>query len=234
MTIDDSADDTLVQQQVADYLAAHPDFLKDHRALLEVLEIPHISGGASLIEKQVQSLQDEVRKLRGQLKQFRTVATENQQILERMHQIQLEMVQCESLDELLDRVGQRLGEEFGCRQVSLALVDGDGLPEHALLVSPTDEPSRAALAELTAVTEPLCGRLSRQRLELLFAANASEVQSAVCAPLDPNVAMGVLALGSTREDQFHPGMGTLFLSLMAQTLGHCLAQQMPEGLKQQA
>ncbi len=221
-------------EQVVDYLEAHPDFLDRNPQLLEVLTIPHISGGASLIEKQAASLRAEVKDLRKQLDNFRTVAAENQQILERMHQIQLEMVQSESLAELLDRVSHRLGEEFGCRQVALALVEGDDLPPHPLLLPPVDEASRAALAELTSATEPLCGRLSTQRLKLLFGACADDIQSAVCAPLDPNVAMGVLALGSAREDQFHPGMGTLFMSLMAQTLGHCLAQQLPEALKQQA
>lgn len=226
MALDDS--------RVAQYLAAHPDFLKRHPELLEVLAVPHDTGGSSLIERQVAALQQELRKQRGLLEEYRAVATENQQILERMHRIQLEMVQSESLEELLGRVSQRLSEQFGCRQVSLVLVDGEGLPQHPVLVTPGDEQARAELATLTAISEPLCGRLSRRRLELLFGDGAAQVQSAVCTPLDTQVAMGVLALGSSSEDQFHPGMGTLFLSLMAQTLGHCLAQQMPEALQQQA
>lgn len=222
-------------EQVVQYLEQNPAFLSNHRQLLEVLKIPHATeGGASLIERQVASLQDEVRSLREQLASFRLVATENQQILERMHQVQLEMVQSESLTELLDRVSQRLGEQFGCRQVSLVLVDAEGLPDHPLLISADGEQERAELTKLTTLAEPLCGRLSRARLTLLFGDQAESVQSAVCTPLDPNVAMGVLALGSASQDQFHPGMGTLFLSLMAQTLGHCLAQQMPEALQQPA
>ncbi len=226
MAIDDS--------QVAQYLADHPDFLTRHAELLEVLSIPHDTTGSSLIERQVSMLQQEIRQQRALLEEYRTVASENQQILERMHRVQLEMVQSESLQELLDRVSQRLSEQFGCRQVSLVLIDGDGLPEHPVLRAPKDEQARTELAALTAITEPLCGRLSKRRRELLFGDASDQVQSAVCTPLDTQVAMGVLALGSDSEDQFHPGMGTLFLSLMAQTLGHCLAQQMPEALQQQA
>ena len=218
--------DTLSPEQVERFLADNPNFLADHPQVLDSLKIPHATEGTSLIEHQVAVLQDQVRDLRRQLHQFRAVAAENEALLARMHQFQLEMVQSDNLGELLDAVERRLRQEFDCRHVALALYDTGGMPEHPLLVKLTDE--RDPFEQFAGAAEPVCGRLRGERLQVLFGAGAGEVQSAAIASLDRGVAMGLLALGSRDEHKFHPGMGTLFLSLMAQTLGHCLAQRMPD------
>ncbi|MEM9531186.1 MAG: DUF484 family protein [Pseudomonadota bacterium] len=226
--------DPLDPVQVEAFLRAEPSFLIDHPELLDSLELSHKTGGTSLIERQVARLRDENASLKQQLEDFRAIAVENQDILERMHRLQLELVQAESFEELLDRLADRLAEDFDCRLSRLALWDGDGLPDHELLRRLTDNGGRELFEELISAPEPEHGRLRRDRLAWMFGSQADGIASAVFVPLDPNVPLGLLALASARPEQFHPGVGTLFLKLLAQTLGHCLAQHLPDGLKQQA
>lgn len=226
--------DPLDPALVEAFLRAHPQFLVEHPDLLASLELSHHTGGTSLIERQVGRLREENASLKKQLEDFRAIAVENQDILERMHRLQLELVQSESFEELLDRLADRLAEDFDCRLSRLALWDGDGLQDHVLLRRLTDDGGRELFEELVSAPEPDHGRLRRDRLEWMFGAQGDRIASAVFVPLDPNVPLGLLALASSRPEQFHPGVGTLFLKLLAQTLGHCLAQHLPDGLKQQA
>jgi len=67
--------------------------------------------------------------------------------------------------------------------------------------------------------EPICGRLQPQKNALLYAARAEEVASSALLPL-PGV--GLVAVGSRDGNRFYPGMGTLFLRMMGQSLAAAL------------
>ena len=69
--------------------------------------------------------------------------------------------------------------------------------------------------------EPLCGRLQQDKLDALFAARAGEVQSAVLLPIGST---GMLAIGSTDANRFHPGMGTVFLKLIGEAISTAIAR----------
>lgn len=226
--------DTLNDAAVKQWLERHPEFLSEHPDLLERLKIPHGVEGTSLIEHQVSVLQDKVSELKRKLQHYHDTAAQNEQLLSRIHAIQLDMMQAESLTDLLVGLRRRLEAEFDCQQVIVALFDGEGLPAEAGVVSLAGDQARELFAELATAAEPVCGRLRRERLALLFGEAAADIQSAAVATLDRQVMLGLLALGSRDEHKFHPGMGTLFLSLLAQTLGHCLAQHLPEQQQQQA
>ena len=63
-------------------------------------------------------------------------------------------------------------------------------------------------------------RARDQRLDL-FGAQAGEVRSAVLVPVDTG---GMLAIGSTDANRFHPGMGTVFLKLIAEAIAAAVAR----------
>ncbi|MDJ0653384.1 MAG: DUF484 family protein [Xanthomonadales bacterium] len=218
----------ITAEQVLAYLEQNPEFLAQNPGALDIIQIPHDTPGTSLIEHQVAVLQEQNRELKRKLQRYHEVALENESLLGRIHEVQLEMVQAESLGDLFDAVSDRLKREFDCGHLTLALFDAEGLPRHELLVGLASESDRRLFAEFSQQPEPAVGRLSKDRLKVLFGEGAEHIRSGAIAPLDPNVALGVLALGSGDEHRFHPGMGTLFLSLLAQTLGRCLAQRLPE------
>ena len=55
----------------------------------------------------------------------------------------------------------------------------------------------------------------------LFGALAAEVKSTVLMPI---AGLGMLAIGSHDTDRFHPGMGTVFLKLIAEAIAAAVAR----------
>ena len=84
-----------------------------------------------------------------------------------------------------------------------------------LLVEADGPAAMPAFAEFLKRGEPLCGRLLQDKLDALFADKASTVQSAVLLPIGD---LGMLAIGSLDANRFHPGMGTVFLRLIAEAV----------------
>ena len=90
-----------------------------------------------------------------------------------------------------------------------------------LIVEPRGAAAMPAFAEFLARGEPLCGRLQPEKLEFLFGKLAGEVKSTVLMPI---VGLGMLAIGSHDTDRFHPGMGTVFLKLIAEAIDASVAR----------
>jgi uncharacterized protein len=61
--------------------------------------------------------------------------------------------------------------------------------------------------------------------ELLFGAEANDIGSVALVPLGDHGSLGLLALGSTDRDRFHPGMSTEFLARMAELIADALASR---------
>jgi len=64
-----------------------------------------------------------------------------------------------------------------------------------------------------------CGLFSSEEVELLFMEDASEVASAAIIPVYNSGIYGLIALGSRDEQRYHQGMGTDFLSSLANLIG---------------
>ena len=88
-------------------------------------------------------------------------------------------------------------------------------------IVPADDVALRPFAEFLQAGEPLCGRLQPEKLDLLFGARATDIQSAALLPLNGR---GMLAIGSNDANRFYPGMGTLFLRLMSEALQAALAR----------
>jgi uncharacterized protein YigA (DUF484 family) len=63
--------------------------------------------------------------------------------------------------------------------------------------------------------DPLCGRLQVEKLALLFAGEAEQVQSAALIALP---GLGLLAIGSSDPQHYKSSLGTLFLGYIAEVL----------------
>ena len=69
--------------------------------------------------------------------------------------------------------------------------------------------------------EPSSGRLSGEKLKRLFGDSAGKIQSVAMMPLGD---AGILVIGSADAARFQPGMGTLFLKMIAATVTAALAR----------
>jgi len=87
-----------------------------------------------------------------------------------------------------------------------------------LIAQPNGSAALPEFSEFFKQGEPLCGRLQPEKLDVLYGNHASEVHSSVLLPLvDGGHTLGMLAIGSADANRFHPGMGTVFLKLIAQS-----------------
>ncbi len=221
-------DNPTTAEAVARYLLDHPEFLHEHPEVLTSLQLPHESGEAvSLIERQVDQLRSRNEKLTSQLNQLIKVAGDNETLMTRLHELTLELMALGDLGAFFDRLAEVLQEEFEADVLNISLYDqpvnaGDRTPIFS--VDP-EEPEWQGLRPQLDKGESTCGRLGRNKLDALFRSRAQWVQSTALVPIGER---GFLAIGSSDPARFYPGMGTLFLDLLARVIVARLELEVPE------
>ena len=214
---DSVTDQTLQPDQVAAYLRHHPAFLADYPELAAQLTLPREQGAAaSLAVYQLQSLRDKNADLERRLAELIAIASENEQLMKRVHDLTVALLRANTPEVTARSVIAKLSADFHTEQVRLVLFGPAGLPPADWLVQVPE--GRAGLPEFSdflAHHEPIAGRLSAERLQRLFGQRAASVRSAAVMPLGE---LGLLAIGSSDVDHFQPGMGTLFLKMIAATI----------------
>jgi uncharacterized protein YigA (DUF484 family) len=129
-----------------------------------------------------------------------------------------------TLDASVRRVLAALTEDFHTELVRLVLFrpPRPELPvADWLILAAGGATELPAFAEFLARGEALCGRLQPEKLDALFGAQASDVLSAALVPVAD---IGMLAIGSKDANRFHPGMGTVFLKLIADAIAAALVR----------
>ncbi|TDR41295.1 hypothetical protein DFR29_111209 [Tahibacter aquaticus] len=213
-----SLKDGLTAMEVASYLRRHPEFLNEFPDLALALRLPRDQGAAaSLASYQLDVLRDKNRELSRRLRELVEIAHENEQLMIRVHSLTLSLMRATSLGDSLNRVVAGLTEDFHTDLVRIVLFGrSDTLASNEWLLLHADgKTGLPAFAEFLQRNEPLCGRLQPDKLATLFGPRAGEVQSAVLMPVN---GLGMLAIGSHDMDRFHPGMGTVFLKLIAEAI----------------
>ena len=213
-----SLKDGLTAMEVASYLRRHPEFLNEFPDLALALRLPRDQGAAaSLASYQLDVLRDKNRELSRRLRELVEIAHENEQLMIRVHSLTLSLMRATSLGDSLNRVVAGLTEDFHTDLVRIVLFGrSDTLASNEWLLLQADaKTGLPAFAEFLQRNEPLCGRLQPDKLAALFGPRAGEVQSAVLMPVN---GLGMLAIGSHDMDRFHPGMGTVFLKLIAEAI----------------
>ena len=212
----------LEAMDVADYLRRHPKFLKDFPDLAQELVVPREHGpAASLTAYQLEALRARNQELNERLADLIAIASDNEQLMVRVHSLTIGLLRANSLEETCRSFVAALNEDFHTDLVCLALFrDPLELPRAEwLLAAPEGSASLPEFSEFLSRHEPLCGRLAQDKLDRLFGERAGRVES--CALLKIGD-LGLLAIGSHDINRFHPGIGTIFLKLIAQTLAAAL------------
>jgi uncharacterized protein len=209
--------------EVATWLRRHPQFLKQFPDLALSLVVPREEGpAASLASYQLEVLRDKNRELSRRLQDLFANAQENERLAVRTHQLALGLMRQESAATTLQAMVASLQEDFQGDLVRVVLFhDIDGLEAEWLQVLPRDDARLAPFRDAIAEGEPICGRLHPDKHALLYGMRADEVQSSALLPVD---GVGMVAVGSRDPNRFFPGMGTLFLRMMGETLGVALSR----------
>ena len=217
-----------LRRTVAEYLAENPDFLLRHPEILEAIELHHPSGPAvSLIERQVEHLRKQNDSLKRKLKQLVHTADENQRLMSRLHELTLELMVMNDLAGFFAHLSEALMREFNADILNITLFNRklESRSETPIMHVRRDDPDMAQFESHLEKGSTVCGRLNPNKLEFLFGSRANWVQSTALVPLGDE---GLMAIGSSDPARFYPGMGTLFLDLLATVATSRLALDEPE------
>jgi uncharacterized protein YigA (DUF484 family) len=234
---------TLTAADIEDYLRRHPDFFQGRDDLIRNLTLPHPTGGAiSLVERQVALLREETQRYRTQLQELVQIARYNDELIARLQQLTVKLLDSAALDEVLTLLETGLRQDFHADAATLRLFSAAGdfafdAGAHAFLnVETIDaEVLIPALQTILATGRPVCGHLPNDQLVQLFPTTAGEIGSAALLPLAGRVAadarpvaVGLLAIGSRNAERFTPEMGTTYLNYMNELIGRKLAMCLRE------
>ena len=223
-----------IEDIVSKYLRQNPDFLEREPSLLKYMELSHSTGPAiSLIEKQVQYLRGLNETLEQQLNQLIQVASDNEKLMTRLHQLTLDLMSMGDLPSFFDRLSDALLSEFKADILNITLFDLkiEAGPKTPMFHIKRDDPEMQQFQEHLEKGVSVCGRLNRNKRDYLFGSRAQWVQSTALVPIGND---GMLAIGSSDGARFYPGMGTLFLDLLAQVVASRLALEVPEKQRKSA
>ena len=215
-------------QQISDWLEQHPDFFIQHPELLDQLELPLDNGKVtSLTAFQNKRLIEQNQNLNRQLKNLSGIAGQNEKRMQRLHRLTLDLANASSLGGLIEQLSQTLRTDFEADVIQLFMHRmPDDLEVEVSIVELPNEPSEW-LQQLLDEQTPFCGRLTQEKRQHLLDDQADSLVSAALVPLGEQ---GLLLIGAESPDRFHPGMGTLFLDLLGQTVSlrlQSLSQQLP-------
>ncbi len=216
-TLEKNAIDTLGAHEVAAWLRRHPAFLKQFPDLALTLVVPRDEGPtASLASYQLEVLRDKNRELSRRLAELAANAQVNERLAVRTHQLTLALMRQASAADTVRAMAASLQEDFDGDKVSIVLLHPLADVQAPWLQVLDEADARLApFRDCLKSGEPICGRLQPEKNAVLYGEGQGEVQSSALLPLPGT---GLLAVGSGDPNRFYPGMGTLFLRMMGESL----------------
>ena len=209
----------MTDDDVADYLRAHPDFYEHQPELLETAFIPHPHGGrtVSIAERQILLLREKARVLQTRLTDLLRFGEENDALGDKLHRLTVALIAASDADALLGTVREHLQGPFEVPHTALRVW---GLAGEGEAFVPAGADLGEGVAELAA---PRCGPVAPPALLGWFGDAAGLLRSFALVPLKaPGTAtrpVGLLVLASEDPKRFYPDMGTVYLARMGELIG---------------
>jgi hypothetical protein len=217
------------EETVVQYLQQNPEFFESHLPLLARLRLPHARGSStiSLVERQVEVLRERHASLEQKLADFVSVARANDAVAEKLHRFTRRLLRAQTRQSAIEQLEASLREDFDSFHSVLVLIgqqDETLVPQRFVRLVSADDANLKSFESLFTSGKPRCGQARDSQRDFLFAADAPDIGSVALVPLGDHGALGLLALGSTDRDRFHPGMSTDFLARLADLISDVLSR----------
>ncbi len=225
----DNNSQPVTAEQVAAYLKANPKFFIKYPAVLDLLEIATSPEGTiSLVQRQINRLQDKTAQLQQRLTSLLDSARQNSALQTRMHRLCLQLIETQSLDDLLSRVVSELKQQFSADEVALRLFYLEEAPpplptikENIVLLHASSD-SMSMFSSLLTGNQPVCGRPDKAQSKALFNERADNIKSFVCLPIGHDPCVGIMAIASSDINRFHANIATDYLQFLVEVFGRLL------------
>jgi uncharacterized protein YigA (DUF484 family) len=210
---------------VADYLKQNPAFFEDYADMIAEIFVPHPHGGHAIpiAERQIITLREKNAELEGRLRELIEFGGENDQISEKLHRSTLALFAAPDLETTLAVLYHSLKEDFGVPHVASRL--WGRVPEQSYLpeLAATTHELREYADHLGA---PYCGPTPPFESRDWFDAGPA-CRSYAFLPLRTAHTFGLLGLASEDAARFYPGMGTVYLTRLAELASVATARYLP-------
>ena len=223
------ASDELSDEEIERYLTTHPDFFERHPGLLSRMRVSHDagSGSVSLVERQLKLMRQKNTDLERRLRELVDVARSNHELSDRVHELALRLIAASDQDEAVAALEHALREDFGAADSVVVLFHGPAdivqrQDSRFLRRIDRTSPALQPFATFLEQARPRCGRARDSQLDFLFPAHAVAIGSIALVPLGEAAGQGMLAIGSSDAERFHPGMSTDYLERLGQLFSAAL------------
>ena len=210
---------------VAHYLKDNPRFFEDYADVIAEIFVPHPHGGHAIpiAERQIVTLREKNGELEGRLHELLRFGAENDRIGEKLHRSTLALIAASDLETTLQVLYQSLSEDFGVPHVASRL--WGKVPEQSYL------PELAATSQevrdyANRLGEPYCGPNAPFESRDWFD-DGDAMRSFAFLPLRTAYTFGLLALGDEDGERFHDGMGTVYLTRLAELASVSTSRYLP-------
>ena len=200
----------MTDEDIVQYLRAHPDFLGKHNDLLGVLTVTHPRHGnaISLTERQLHILRGKIQQLEQKLAELILFGEQNDAIEEKVHRLATSFLVAEGYDSKRRALFASLQDDFAVPHVALRIWEAPAGQEGEEFQQVSEGVRKFA----DGMSRPYCG--APVNIEALdwFGEMAPHIRSVALSPLwRGKQVMGLLALGSEETERFYSDMGTLYL-----------------------
>ncbi|MGB2817950.1 MAG: DUF484 family protein [Burkholderiaceae bacterium] len=217
---------TLQAQDIAQYLADHPDFFDQHPELLSGMQLPHPHNGQaiSLVERQSLMLRERIKALEMRVAEMVRHGQENDAIADKLVNWTRTLLLEADASALPATLIAELKRVFDVPYAGLRLWNVAPVVADQEWAQPV-ESDTVSLANSMRV--PFCGSNVGFEAASWIEDDSASVQSLAMLPLrvgaDPET-FGLLVLGSADKDRFQITMGTAFLERIAELASAALAR----------
>jgi len=199
-------------EEVAQYLLDNPNFFEQHTETLAQINLPHPHGGRtiSLSERQLVALREKNKELEKSLREMIATAQENEALQNKVHEFIVTLFAGRDLATLQEMVPHLMRDIFA-------------VPHTAMQLWQISPPSAEVMAFADAQQQPVCLHHAAHDTATWFGEHAAQLHSFAYLPLHAGIeTIGMLVLASEDKQRFYPGMGTVFLKRIAETVSSAL------------
>ncbi len=213
-------------EAVAEYLRRHPDFLVDHPDLIAALTPPTHHQGEGVVDLQrfmLESLRKELGSLQSREKRLLDAAEKRDASQSRVQEAALAILEARSFEHLIRTINERIAQLLDVASVRLCVETSESIPGPSgkagvVVIEPGTIDKWMRRTDDIVLVGGAPGRRA------IFGGNAGDVRSYALLRLGfgPKSPGGLLALGSSDADGFHPRQGTELIAFFARVLEHCV------------